>query len=117
MISLNDGPETTLLMTFSLRDIKQSVPCSRLSNIVLNCFSVFQKHGVRTFTAHPALLLHVWSKYCCTRKKKKRKKEKKRNSSTPTITVSNTSHMTNGVSLSKDLQLADSTLFYPKYLN
>lgn len=111
MVSLSVSPETTLIMTFLLRSIEQSVPCSHLYNVVLNCFSVFQKHNVCTFAAHPAHVLHVWSKYCCTRKKKKR------NTSTPTIIVSNASHMINGVRLSKDLQLGDNTQFHPKYLN
>ena len=70
MISLNVGPETTLIMTFLFRNIEQSVSCSHLYNVVLYCFSVFHKHIVCTFAAHPPHVLHVWSKYCCAQKKK-----------------------------------------------
>lgn len=55
--------------------------------------------------------------YTCGQNIAVHEKKKKRNTSTPTIIVSNASHMINGVRLSKDLQLGDNTQFHPKYLN
>lgn len=112
MVSLSVSPETTLIMTFLLRSIEQSVPCSHLYNVVLNFVFLSFKS---IMSAHLQLIQLMC--YTCGQNIAVHEKKKKRNTSTPTIIVSNASHMINGVRLSKDLQLGDNTQFHPKYLN